>query len=574
MPDPLGDMPAVVVAEPTESVRLIDVPTSLPEPSVPRGLAAWKVALAFALVVTGALFMTSSRVFLPDTYFSLYAGRFVAAHGIPTTDPFTVAAHGRTWIDQQWLAHWIYYRVWQLGGDVAVGALSALLIGAAFGVLALTIMRRGIDPVRTVMWATIAFFVCDLNTVIRAQSFAYLLFAALLFVLLEDDRRDRFRWQLLLGLPILILWSNMHGSALMGAGIAVGWALYRTAVMRRRGDSRSSDRYLCTAFAFGASGLVVSVYSPNALIDYYRSVLQNPNLTAYIPEWAPTSFDLTSLVFLVMLGIVLVSVAFALGRGIRPSIPLTALTAVMALGGIHAVRYQVWFAFPAAVLVADLMQAIAPSAAPGSSPDGARRARTLGLAAVLMFVLATGLAFAPGNAIRAQVLCLFGGLIAGLIAFAQSGGGARFRRLGMVITASLVAAVLATAVVLGSTSGDRFNAVLPASALAAANGYAAAHPGIDVLGDDITGPELLWKYPALNGRVGYDARLEIFTSDKLTPFMHFVSLDTPNWAAVMKDYGAVVVSAKKNPGLAERLHHLPGWRVLYSDADGTAVVRS
>ena len=492
----MGEMPAVSVAEPTESVRLISVPTEVPAAAPQRSLPRWMVALGFAGVVLAAVFMTTSRLFLPDSFLSLYAGRYISETGIPKTDPFTVAAHGRTWIDQQWLAHWIYYSAWQGGGDVAVGMLSGLLIASAFGMLAVMIMRRGIDPVRAVIWATIAFFVCQPNTVIRAQSFAYPLFAGLLWILLEDERRERYKWPVLMAVPVLILWANIHGSALMGAGIAAGWAIYRMVVMRRRGDSRSSDRYIATAFAFGASALLVSTYSPHALVDYYRSVLQNPSLAQYVPEWAPATFTGVSLVFVLLLALVLVVVGVAIGRGKRPSIPLAVLTAVMALAGVHAVRYQVWFAFPAAVLVADLMESIAPS---GRAPGARRQGRLAGPHAGHRrggdAGARRGAWICPGQSIRVQLLCLFGGFIAGLVAFSIGGAGAGFRRLGMVLAAALAIAVLCSTVVLATTSDSRFDAQLPAGAVSAANAYAVAHPGIHVLGDDITGPELLWKHP-------------------------------------------------------------------------------
>ena len=470
----------------------------------------------------------------------------------------------------------MYYSAWRAGGDVAVGLLSGLMIAAAFGMLAMMIMRRGIDPVRAVLWSLIAFFVCQPNTVIRAQSFAYPLFVGLLWILLEDERRERYAWPLLLGVPVLILWANIHGSALMGAVVGVAWVLYRMVVMRRRGDHRSSDRYLATAFAFGASALVVSPYSPQMLVDYYRSVMQNSTLAAYISEWAPATFSGVSIVFVVLLALVLVIVGFGLGRGKRPSLPLGVLTVVMALAGIHAVRFQVWFAFPAVVLVADLMEAIAPSPVRPAADSGSARARArmFGIASAVMLLLAAGLAFVPGQSIRVQILCLVGGFLTGLIAFSLSGGSAGFRRMGVAISAALVVAIVACTAVLATTSDARFDGQQPTAALAAANAYAADHPGVKILGDDLTSPELLWKYPNLNGRIGYDTRLEIFPTDKILPFMHFVSLDSTHWAAVTRGYQEIAVFAQKNPELARRLRHLPGWRVLHSDPDGLVMVRS
>jgi hypothetical protein len=571
----MGEMPALSVAAPTESVRLISVPTDVPDPSPVRALPHWAVAVGFAGVVLAAVIMTTSRVFAPDSFLTLYAGRFISQHGIPTTDPFTVAAHGRTWIDQQWLAHWLFYGAWRIAGDAGVGMLSGMLIAAAFGMLAMTIMRRGVDPVRAVIWAMVAFFVCQPNTFIRSQSFAYPLFAALLWILVEDDRRERFRWPVLLAVPVLILWANLHGSALMGAGIGVAWALFRMILMRRRGDHRSSDRYLATAFGFAASAVVISPYSPHALGVYYRAVMENPNLAHYVTEWRPTTFSAENLAFLVMVAAVLVIVGYAAGRGVRPSLPLAALAVVTAAAGIHAIRYQVWFAFPAAVLLADLMEAVAPSAAQPMPAEGKARlrARMLGIAAAVMMLLGAVTAFGSGQSLRIQILCLFGGFIAGLVAFSVSGGAAWFRRLGMVIVAAFALAVGCSAVVLATTPQSNFDKGVPASTLRAANAYAVTHPGVKILADEITAPQLLWRYPDLNGRVGYDIRYEIYPSHVLTPFLHFIALDSPSWSAVTRDYQEIVASKAANPVLARRLRHLPGWRVLHSDADGIALVR-
>lgn len=572
MPDSTGEMPTARIAEPNESVRLIEIPLEPSEPVAAATVPHWLVATGFAGVtfIVGAL--TNSRVLLPDGYLSLYAGRFIATHGVPTTDPFTVAAHGQRWIDQQWLAHWLFYSAWRAGGDVAVGMLSALLVASAFGMLAMMIMRRGIDPIRAVLWASLAYFVCQPNTIIRAQSFAYPLFAALLWILLEDERRERFRWPVLLGIPVLIFWANLHGSALMGAGIAVIWALYRMAVTRLRGDHRSSDRYLATAFAFGASSMVVSTYSPQQLVEYYRSVLQNPNLAQYVPEWAPASFSGVSLVFLCMLAMLLVVAGVAVGRNKRPSWPLAVLTVVMALAGIHAARYQAWFAFPAAVLLADLMQKVAPTR-PREAADVAR-ARRLGFIAAGMLLAAAALTFAPPSGFRAEMLLLLGGFIAGLVALSMSGGDARFTHVRTLICGAVAVAVAACLGVMVTTSTSHFEAQLPGPALAAADSYAVAHPGVKVLGDDLTSPQLLWKYPGLAGRVGFDSRFEIFPDAKILPWMHFVALDTPSWAAITRGYQEIVITAQKTPALTAHLRHLPGWRVLFSDKDGLVVVRT
>src|SRR3954471_10093235 len=50
---------------------------------------------------------------------------------------------------------------------------------------------------------------------LRAQSFAYVLFVAVLALLVADQRRASSR--VLWCLPLLVLWANLHGSVAVGA---------------------------------------------------------------------------------------------------------------------------------------------------------------------------------------------------------------------------------------------------------------------------------------------------------------------------------------------------------------------
>lgn len=102
------------------------------------------MAAAASLVL--ALTVASSRYLWGDTYYDLYAGRYIVAHGIPQRNVITVAASGAQWIDQQWLAHLIYYGAWAAGGYPALAAVSASLVTIGFGVLAFSMMGLGVPP--------------------------------------------------------------------------------------------------------------------------------------------------------------------------------------------------------------------------------------------------------------------------------------------------------------------------------------------------------------------------------------------------------------------------------------------
>ena len=69
----------------------------------------------------------------------------------------------------------------------------------------------------------VALFVALPNSVARTQSFAYVLFVALFWLLATDSRTPSRR--ILLALPLLVLWANVHGSAVLGASLVALWAV-------------------------------------------------------------------------------------------------------------------------------------------------------------------------------------------------------------------------------------------------------------------------------------------------------------------------------------------------------------
>src|SRR5579862_3638938 len=130
--------------------------TALEAPSQSSGARPLGVcgrAIAIGMLAFDAVALSWGRTLGPDTYISLTAGRWISAHGLPRTDHLSVAAAGKPWIDQQWLAHLLFYELWRAGGDAAVAASSALGIGLAIGLLYALCARRGADMVST--WLTV-----------------------------------------------------------------------------------------------------------------------------------------------------------------------------------------------------------------------------------------------------------------------------------------------------------------------------------------------------------------------------------------------------------------------------------
>jgi hypothetical protein len=61
------------------------------------------IAIALLALVAALLGLLGQEI-VQDTWLALLAGRDIAEHGIPHHESLTALAHGRRWIDQQWLA--------------------------------------------------------------------------------------------------------------------------------------------------------------------------------------------------------------------------------------------------------------------------------------------------------------------------------------------------------------------------------------------------------------------------------------------------------------------------------------
>jgi hypothetical protein len=475
-----------------------------------RSVAIW--AGATGLLVFGLNAFLSRDLFW-DSYLDLAGGRYIVHHGIPHAEVWTVAGHGRAWIDQQWLAHVLYYIAWRGGGYPAVALLSTLLIASAFAALAALIAWRGVAPHRAALWSVGAFGACAGNTVIRAQSFAFPLFVALLALILHHVRKRDPSWELAAALALLVVWANVHGTVLMGAAVCVLYCAFRATEAARERRGRPLALYSSVAVAAGFS-FAACPYGFSAA-SYYGSLIGNRAVSGHILEWSPPSLAyIVSYGFFAVLLLVVASVAYAYGRSVRIEPVELAIVGALVLLAAHGVRYQVWF-----VLAGVSCAAVAVA--------GATRRRPPPL---------------PG------------------------------RFVGLVAVAALAFAVFAAAT-LGGTSDRRFERLAPGRAIAAAATYAAAHPHARILADDLSSSALLWLAPATAGRVGFDARLEQFGQGDLERWFDYVGVDGPDWLGATRGYD-VLLASSKNRRLVSHLQELRGWARIYGGADGVVLVRA
>jgi hypothetical protein len=137
----------------------------------------------------------------------------------------------------------------------------------------------------------------------------------------------------------------------------------------------------------------------------------------------------------------------------------------------------------------------------------------------------------------------------------------------------LATLAVASAGVLALTSSQQFQSKIPGRAIDVAAVLAARNPADRILGDPWSGTAMLWLHPATIGRVGFDARMELYSAPELSAYFDFVFVRGHRWQRVTHGYGIIVASRAQDPGLAAALGSLPGWRVVYRDRTGLVLQR-
>jgi hypothetical protein len=320
-----------------------------------------------------------------DGWMALLSGRVVAQHGLPSHDTLTTWAHGRTWVDQQWLAQLVLYGLDRLGGLPLVMLVHALLVTLGLAGAAVLARRLG-GSARSVTWTALPVLIAYWPgaAVMRPQSFAYPLFVAVLWLLLDDLRLQSSRVYLVL--PLLVLWANLHGSVIVGSALVSGYglveavgSLWKQRTVRARSIALLSAPWLC---------MLASPYA-TSLPRYYHEIFSS-GFGTYVTEWAPTTLTLMHApVYLLALGGL-----WLLGRtrGRTSAFEKLAFVGVSLLA-FDAVRNTVWLALLALIVLPRLLDELR---APAVDPKAMNR--LLALAMLAGVAIATlGVALKPAS---------------------------------------------------------------------------------------------------------------------------------------------------------------------------------
>ena len=256
-----------------------------------------------------------------DLYLQLASGRFVAAHGVVSIDPFQTIAHGEPWLNQQWLCELLVYQLVRVVGVTGLTVLYAILLAAPLGLLLWLCRRKGAS-----MMVALAALYCPGLWVIahpRAAGFSLLAFSLLVaIVVLTWLRRSpgpppaRLRWAVPATLVVFALWANLHGGFVAGLGL-IALVAAGLALERKLGGGEEIDPRRVVALA--ATGIlaagVAMLATPlgDELLSYLAS-FRNSAISLASSEWLP-SFQSPLAIAYMMIAAVFVAWLWWRGRG-------------------------------------------------------------------------------------------------------------------------------------------------------------------------------------------------------------------------------------------------------------------
>jgi len=219
-------------------------------------------------------------------------------------------------------------------GDRGLVLAQVLAVASALGLLALGMRRAGApEPARALLLLVVVVAALPAFVVVRAQLFSLALFPALVLLLRTEARTSSRRIWLLV--PLLALWSNLHGGALLGLLVAGAYLVLERA--------RLEPFRALTVLGVSALALCATP-SLWRTPEYYLGVLSNEAARRGAGLWAPLSprslFDVAFVVSSVWL------VALALRA--RPAVWELACLVGLALLTAQAGRNGVWLVLFAA----------------------------------------------------------------------------------------------------------------------------------------------------------------------------------------------------------------------------------
>ncbi|MCC6546252.1 hypothetical protein IT570_03700 [Candidatus Sumerlaeota bacterium] len=279
-------------------------------PSFRRGSGWIAGVLAFAFF-TGYLFCIAVVPIRSDNdcWWHVKTGQYISEHGIPKHDVFAYTAADHVWNNHEWLSQLGFYHVWKLGEDVGFGGWRAVIVMIAVQ-LWLTYGLAFFLAARLSGSFWIALLVAAMAVAIGRRMFYprppvvsnLLMMAEIALLVAVNERWIRRAWVFVL-IPVIALWSNLHGGWMAGGLILAAWMLGE--VLRRvwslgfagwkgrNPDARVEDFFPIWWLGILGAGCVMATFANPFGIELYKlpgRVMSDKFLVSAIGELARPNY--------------------------------------------------------------------------------------------------------------------------------------------------------------------------------------------------------------------------------------------------------------------------------------------
>jgi hypothetical protein len=281
------------------------------------------------VVIYAVLIVTGDRLLLdPDTQWQITVGQWILDHhAVPHTDVYSFTMRGAPWISTQWLAQVVYAQVFAWFGWSGPVVLAASASATTFALLARYLVRN-VSESAALVFVAVALALTAPHLLARPHVLALPIMVAWIGGLIAAaDRRAAPSFFLL---PLMVLWTNVHGGFVFGLFMMAPIAL--DAVIGAAAERRVALTMRWAVFA--ALALAASCCTPYG----WESLLASRKIMALggalplITEWRAADFTNLRPFEICLLG----GFGLALYRGIKLPPPRI----VILLGLIHMALAQ------------------------------------------------------------------------------------------------------------------------------------------------------------------------------------------------------------------------------------------
>jgi len=283
---------------------------------------------AVAVAVLSAFLALVTAVGADSRWLAAVGRAAFTHHSIPDRIPYA-AAPSAGWPNVPALGELLFYGFSALG-DRGLLLAQLLAVAGALSLLAWDLRRGGAGRAAPLVLVVVALGSLSALIAIRGQLFSLVLFPLLLTLLRSEAREPSRRICLLV--PLVGVWSNLHGAVLVGLAVAAAYLLL----------DRAFREPLVALGVLATAG--VALFATPALArtgTYYHSVMQNEAARRGFGLWAPLSLHAPLDVLAIAAAAPLLVLAL---RARMPRWELAALAGLVALT-VQSGRGAVWLLF-------------------------------------------------------------------------------------------------------------------------------------------------------------------------------------------------------------------------------------